>query len=156
MNTKESKDFRFDPNFYVFVVVNVYYNLTQFGFIFHVIATLFSFPSHEADIHFYTCSIGPFHYEKEDQCGYRGSSQGGQPGYILINGEFVAIHASIMKLNETWSVAKSPRLPFKIHSSHMSRLFPLPVLWLCCVFVLVFLKSHCWSSLFTLPGQLDF
>lgn len=109
--SKASKNFRFDSNFYAFVIVlvNVCYNPNTIWTYFScAIATLFSFPSREADIRFYLCSITPFHYKKEkDQCGYRNCSSGGQPGYILINGEFVAIHASIMRLNETRSVEKS-------------------------------------------------
>lgn len=114
---KASNSFRFDSDCYALLLSLLTYvtTLTQFRLIFHVLLLLyFFFKSREADIHFYLCSIIPFHYKKEkDQSGYRNCSEGGQPPYILINGEFVVIHASIMRLNEMWSVAKFLQLQFK-------------------------------------------
>lgn len=75
---KASKNFRSDSDSCASVIVagNVCYNLNTIQTYFScAIAALFSFPSHEADIRFYICSIIPFHDKKEkDQCGYRSCS----------------------------------------------------------------------------------
>lgn len=95
---------------------------------------VFFFISYEVDIPFNLCSIIPSHYKKEkDQCGYRNCSYGGQPGYILINGEFLVIHASIMRWNEMWSVAKSLQLRFKNSLDRACQgCFPLTGFFCCC------------------------
>lgn len=132
------------PIVWFVVVANVCYNPNTIWTYFScAIATLFSFSSHKVDIPFYLCSIIPFHYKKEkDQCEYRDCSYWGQPGYILINGEFVAIHASIMRWNETWSVAKSLQLRFKnslnrhVKPASSNRFF-------CCFYVLVLCLCLC-------------
>ena len=58
-----SENFRFASHFYAFVlvVVNACYNPdTIWTYFSCAITALFSFPSHEADIGFYICSVIPF------------------------------------------------------------------------------------------------
>lgn len=99
---KASNNFRFDSNFYAFVVfvfVNVCTTLTQFGLIYHMLLLLcvlfhllkqtFIFP--------FLSTLK----RKKISVGTESVHCGGRPECLLINGEFVAIHASIMMLNET-------------------------------------------------------
>lgn len=102
---KASNTFRFDSNFYAFVVVvNVCTTLTQVAlichmllllcFLFHLLKQTFIFP------------LLPTINRKKINVGAEGVRGGGRPGPIWINGEFVAVHASIMRLNETRRGAK--------------------------------------------------
>lgn len=152
--SKASKHFRCDSNSYAFVIVvaNACYNSNTIWTYFFMCYYSFVFFSISWSRHsFFICSIIPFLYKKEkDQCGCRSCSEGGQPGYILINGEFVAIHASIMRLNETWSVAKSLQLWFKnaldwhVRTASPDQVLLLSLLLLLCFgFVYVCMSSHC-------------
>lgn len=68
--------------------------------------------------------------------GAEGVRGGGRPGPIWINGEFVAVHASIMRLNETRRGAKWIQ---KFVCRACQACLPLTGFLSCFIFVFVFM-----------------
>lgn len=114
---KASNSFRFDSDCYALLLSLLMYvtTLTQFRLIFHVLLLLyFFFKSREADIHFYLCSIIPFHYKKRKRSIWVQKLFRGRPASIHIDKWWICSNSCFH--NEVkWNVrcSKVPATPIQ-------------------------------------------